>query len=258
MKEFLATTCTETVSGRIIDLANPRIEDIDIRDIAWALSRVNRYVGHTMTKRPYTVAQHVVQVSRYIEEALTPDTVLNGILFRFFDGRATALMEKSIETGIEVGEEFNKMAEYAQDVRNGMDEGHRLMISFHGLLHDFHEAYLTDVPTPVKRLPGVYEAYSAAEKNMDLVIFQALKLGYAVNHQGTRDLGCAVVKWADMFALKLEAYHMMPSRGLTWNLPMEMPPLEVAQAFRWPITAEQAYDELLARYEELRPADPIY
>jgi len=87
MNEFLATTCTETVSGKIIDLANPQVEDIDVKDIAWALSRINRYVGHTMSKLPYTVAQHSVEVSRYIEEMLTPGTELNGMFYRFCDGK---------------------------------------------------------------------------------------------------------------------------------------------------------------------------
>lgn len=48
-------------SGRRFWLEDPRPEDIDINDIAHALSMVNRYNGHTHF--PYSVAQHSVLVS---------------------------------------------------------------------------------------------------------------------------------------------------------------------------------------------------
>jgi hypothetical protein len=259
MKEFLATTCTETVSGKIIDLANPLVEDIDVKDIAWALSRVNRYVGHTLTKLPYTVAQHSVEVSRYCEQMLTVGTELNGMFYRYCNNK----LDELIATGPEQLEKENPEFEFWMDARDRargseMDENKRLMIAFHGLMHDFHEAYLTDVPTPVKRLPGVYEAYNIAEKRMDKVIFNALNLGYVNNWPAERAFGEIVVKWADLFALKIEAYYMMRSRGLTWNLPEEMPSVDLLHTFRWPIPSELAYRELLARFDELKPKPTIY
>lgn len=45
-----------TYSGRHIDLLEPCADDIVIDDIAVALSRINRFTGHT--HRPYTVAEH--------------------------------------------------------------------------------------------------------------------------------------------------------------------------------------------------------
>jgi len=46
------------VSGRLIDIENPAPDDFDINDIAWALSRITRFSGHTITEIPYTVGQH--------------------------------------------------------------------------------------------------------------------------------------------------------------------------------------------------------
>lgn len=52
----------ETASGRRVNLAQIRPEDICLDDIAVALARINRHGGHTRV--PYTVAQHSVEVSR--------------------------------------------------------------------------------------------------------------------------------------------------------------------------------------------------
>jgi hypothetical protein len=48
----------------MIDLENPKIEQIDIRDIAHALAQINRFTGHTRT--PYSVAEHCVLGSEII------------------------------------------------------------------------------------------------------------------------------------------------------------------------------------------------
>jgi 5'-deoxynucleotidase YfbR-like HD superfamily hydrolase len=53
----------ETVSGKIIDPENLRPEDIDVHDIAWSLSRIARFAGHTITAIPYNVAQHSIFVA---------------------------------------------------------------------------------------------------------------------------------------------------------------------------------------------------
>lgn len=53
-----------TFTGKMIDLENPKVEQIDIRDIAHALAQINRYTGHTRT--PYSVAEHCVLGSEII------------------------------------------------------------------------------------------------------------------------------------------------------------------------------------------------
>lgn len=51
----------ETYSGVYFNLLNPDPKDVDIRDIATALSRICRYTGHPT--KPYSVAEHLVRAS---------------------------------------------------------------------------------------------------------------------------------------------------------------------------------------------------
>lgn len=263
MMTFVGITCTETASGTIVDLADPHPDSIKLGDIAWALSRQNRYAGHTISKKPYTVAQHTVQVSRIAEQALRPGNEFNDMFRRYLEAEielrftADVFADDAEENPSDALLDQRKWSGFADTLRRDMDDNLIQMISFHALMHDFAEAYLVDLPTPVKRLPGVGEAYRQWEHKMDAVIFKKFELGYADKHPGTRAFGEVVVKWADMIALKIEAYHMMPSRGLSWNLPQEQPSLQVLNAFRWPIEAEQACAELVNRFEELRP-EPAY
>ena len=53
-----------TISGRALDLLRPNAELLDVHDIALALSRLPRWVGHT--RQFYSVAQHSVWVSRWV------------------------------------------------------------------------------------------------------------------------------------------------------------------------------------------------
>lgn len=255
-KEFVGPTYTETASGTILDLADPQVEDIKIGDIAWGLSRQNRFGGHTITKKPYTVAQHTVQVSHIAEQALRPGNEFHDMFVRYLDAELMAICDHpDFDSDPENprGAAFIKWGNFKDTHRRDLDDGIIRMITFHALMHDFAEAYLVDLPTPVKRLPGVHEAYRAWEHKMDDVIFEAFELPYRTSWPETRAFGEVVVKWADMVALKIEAYHMMPSRGLAWNLPQEQPSLQILNAFRWPIDSEQACAELLNRFEELKP-----
>ena len=54
-------TWIQTKSRIRFDLANPRVEDVEIEDIAHALSHICRFVGHT--SEFYSVAQHCCLVS---------------------------------------------------------------------------------------------------------------------------------------------------------------------------------------------------
>lgn len=60
----------ETFTGRRFPLLEPRAEDIDIRDIAHALSMQVRYTGHV--RKFYSVAEHCCHVSHRVpaEDAL--------------------------------------------------------------------------------------------------------------------------------------------------------------------------------------------
>lgn len=59
----MTSTTILTFTGKTVDLANPKVEDIDIADIAHALAGLNRYTGHT--QRYMSVAEHSLLVSGF-------------------------------------------------------------------------------------------------------------------------------------------------------------------------------------------------
>jgi len=64
-----------TLSGRRIDLLNPRAEDICIHDICVGMATTNRWPGQTpMGKDPLSCATHSLYVRDYIEQAY-PDSM---------------------------------------------------------------------------------------------------------------------------------------------------------------------------------------
>lgn len=69
----------QTYSGKRFDLDNPMPEQVDINDIAHALSLIIRYTGHV--KEPYSVASHCILVSRILEDVgFDAQTVYAGLL----------------------------------------------------------------------------------------------------------------------------------------------------------------------------------
>ncbi len=55
--------------GRAFYIGDPRVEEVDVRTIARALSRQTRYNGNTAPNVPfYSVAQHCVMVARWMRE----------------------------------------------------------------------------------------------------------------------------------------------------------------------------------------------
>ncbi len=70
-------TWIQTYLGLAFDLDAPRVEQIEIEDIAHALSNICRYNGHCAWH--YSVAQHSVYVAQLIE-AVEPELALVGLL----------------------------------------------------------------------------------------------------------------------------------------------------------------------------------
>ena len=64
LSDFWLTTYT----GKKFRLMNPEPEMIDLRDISRGLSRICRFAGQT--ERPYTVAEHSLQVGRLVPRNL--------------------------------------------------------------------------------------------------------------------------------------------------------------------------------------------
>lgn len=77
-------------------------------------------------------------------------------------------------------------------------------IALQGLLHDASEAYLLDVPSPVKQFLG---GYMEMEEKLQEVILNKYHAGWPMNAQ---------VKEADTVMLKNEAKHLLLSQGKSW------------------------------------------
>lgn len=178
----------ETVSGKKIDITNPSPDTIEITDIAWALSRMPRFSGHSIPFIPYSVAQHCIQVMK----ELAP---------------------------------------------------HGPEIQMYGLLHDAAEAYINDLPSPVKHLPEIHAVISKLENKLQHTIYEALNIRPPTEEEEQ------IVKIADKIQQAVEAYNFMYSRGNDWNLPKV--DFKKLQEFEEPKTSVEAYDIFLEYYQIL-------
>lgn len=102
-------------------------------------------------------------------------------------------------------------------------------ISIYGLLHDAHEAYMGDIPSPIKELLGK-ERVRQIENGIDAAIYES----FGLMSPSEEILG--LVHKADVLALRIEAYYLMPSRGSWAGDPDEIgsrewPPLVISTAF---------------------------
>ena len=130
----ITPTTLETVTGRFVDLIDPDPKDICIEDIAWSLSRLARFNGHTINKLPYSVAQHSLVVAyeapRLAQEEIGYDRPLT------------------------------------------MPEAARWRLL--GLLHDASEAYTGDISGPLKKIPELRPIIKKIEHTIQDAIFKAL------------------------------------------------------------------------------------
>lgn len=106
--------------------------------------------------------------------------------------------------------QFFSVAEHAVNVSRRMEErGHSRAMCLAGLHHDDTEAFLVDIPRPLKPLLG--PAYTRLSDRMDEAIVQGLDLPF-----GAASLHSPLVKEADNYALVIEAHELMPSKGAHW------------------------------------------
>lgn len=91
-----------TYSGRDVSLADPHFGTINIRDIACALSRINRFCG--ATRLPVNVADHSLNVVRYLAlQRASAAVQLLGLLHdahEAYIGDITAPMRRQIKAMI--------------------------------------------------------------------------------------------------------------------------------------------------------------
>jgi len=163
----------QTQGGKRFYPLRPLPEDVDIEDIAHALSMLCRYGGHC--DRFYSVAQHSYLASYYCED-------------------------------------------------------HRW-----GLLHDAAEAYLVDVPRPIKPYLGMYKSF---EQQVLAVIAEKFGLEFPMPKS---------VKAVDMLMLATEKRDLLKNSE-KWGSIKGIHPIE-EEIIPWP--PERAKREFINRFKQL-------
>jgi 5'-deoxynucleotidase YfbR-like HD superfamily hydrolase len=205
----------ETVTGRLIDLENPDPSTIDIEDIAWGLSRMPRFCGHTITVLAFNIAQHSMFVA---------------------DETKRFLESPSLVKHLAIDEVVWSCWAISQDTRNS--------IILKALLHDAAEVYTGDLPSPLKRIPELTQVIKTIENKLMAAIYTALNVPPPTKEEEL------LIKYADKVAQKIEAYQFMTSRGKHWQGLPDVS-LEDLQQFDAPLDALTSYKMFLEKFQQL-------
>ncbi len=127
---------------------------------------------------------------------------------------------------------FYSVAQHSVLVSYICDEQDKLF----GLLHDASEAYLVDLPSPLKR-SGQFEAYIQFEAQMQTAICKRF---------GLEDKEPESVKIADKVMLATEARDLLVNIRSDWKVPHNPLPFKIE-----PWTPAQAEQAFLERFNEL-------
>ena len=150
---------------------------------------------------------------------------------------------------------FYSVAEHAVFVSKRLErKGYPRNTQIMGLHHDDSEAYLGDIPRPMKPLLG--KAYERMTDRMDQVIIDALGLPEPAG--GFHD---PLIKDADNWALFVEAKYLLPSGGKhwwngeqgadSWGLPPQPQRIVTPDYWRGGLTPAEAERLFLRRHAEL-------
>ena len=133
-------------------------------------------------------------------------------------------------------------------------QGASRAVQLAALHHDDAEAYLGDIPRPMKPLLGA--VYSDMTKRVD----EAIAYGLGLHEYGvtSADFKRPEVKAADNWALLVEARHLLPSQGRDWGGAAEHWDLEAGQSrivtpdyWREDVSPAEAAEMFLTRHKEL-------
>lgn len=108
--------------------------------------------------------------------------------------------------------------------------------ALHGLLHDASEAYLVDIPRPLKR-SGKFAAYLEMEDHLQKMIYK--RFGLTIEEP-------AGVKRADTALLATEARDLMSPLHKDWAQPVEPLPFKII-----PLPPQEAKDLFMKRFFQL-------
>lgn len=115
-----------------------------------------------------------------------------------------------------------------------------------GLLHDAAEAYLGDIPSPIK---AVLPDYKRLEKISETAVNKAFGLDQLTQDDWNK------VKQADLQALKTEAHYLIPSKGEGWSMcegfmvEPEFKPKGLAPVYAYAVFMDM-YKELTKKLED--------
>ncbi|MCL6397246.1 HD family hydrolase [Pectobacterium carotovorum subsp. carotovorum] len=110
--------------------------------------------------------------------------------------------------------------------------------AFEALMHDAHEAYVTDMMSPLKRLLPDYQQVEA-----DIEVMVRIKFGLPFKMS-------AAVKHADLVMLATEKEALLHPGAGEWPI---LNGIEPAQRIIVPMSAIDARHEFMARFNELSP-----
>lgn len=188
----------ETFTGRRFQPLEPVVGDINIEDIAHALSNQCRFSGHV--RHFYSVAEHSVRVSLETE----------------WQARSRAAAK------------LDELFEY--EIRN---------LALWGLLHDASEAFLVDLPTPLKSDATLGDAYRKAEDRLMRAVCLRFNLPSKMPE---------LVAKADAALLVTEVRDLMFARPEHWARYAHIAPLPERIVPWAPKTAEFEFNR---RFQEL-------
>jgi 5'-deoxynucleotidase YfbR-like HD superfamily hydrolase len=154
-----------TFTGRKFWPLDPHADEIDVQDIAHSLSLQCRWTGHTYCH--YSIAEHSLRVSLLAQQM--------------------AISAKPFGYSVPASER-SKQIDFAREV------------ALWGLLHDASEAYLCDLPSPLKHVPEFGGLYKSYERRLMECVAERFDL---LPHMPT------LVKDADKVLLNTEARDLM-------------------------------------------------
>jgi hypothetical protein len=140
---------------------------------------------------------------------------------------------------------YYSVAEHAVFVSKRLErKGYSKLIQLAGLHHDDAEAFLGDIPRPLKPLLGI--KYTELTDAVDKVIVEGLNLPF-----GPEAFHWAEVKAADDWSLFVEARHLLPSQGKGWLLQPTESRVVIPDYYLNGIEPKAASKLYLARHREL-------
>lgn len=246
-------TAIETATGQYLDVLNIDPEVLNLSEIAFVLSGEPRFGGHTISHKPYSVASHSSYVARLIYKTLSA-AVCNAQSEDMKSLVSFMYNDDSISPVEAADRVFNLLDIIANctDVQDPHLDSTISLVSLFGLLHDAQEAFLRDIPNPIKQVPGFGAEYKKLEDALQTAIYAKFIPEYTKlsAHDGPMKIINKIIAWADIYALQVEANVLVVSKGKGWNMPFKLSQNQL-DAFELKIDTprEQIIDDMLKQYK---------